>query len=95
MVSHESAKRYERIWSGENNGRREGDANARPRPPPREGGTSFPSPHDIPAGHHAKPAIDCDGAETRDMAYGLLRVLNDEDAAVGDLLCEFELMMIV
>ena len=55
-----------------------------PVPPHREGGTSFPSPHDIPAGHHAKPAIDCEGAETRDMAYGLVRVLNDDDEAVGD-----------
>ena len=55
-----------------------------PVPPHREGGTAFPSPHDIPAGHHSKPSIDCSGEETRDMAYGLLRVLNDEGEAVGE-----------
>ena len=55
-----------------------------PIPPHREGGTSFPSPHEIPAGHHEKPAIDCSGSDTRDLAYGLLRVLNDDDEAVGD-----------
>ena len=55
-----------------------------PVPPHREGGTSFPSPHDIPAGHHSMLPIDCSGEETRDLAYGLLRVLNDECEAVGD-----------
>ena len=55
-----------------------------PVPPHREGGTSFPSPHEIPAGHHTKPSIDCAGEETRDLAYGLLRVLNDDDEAVGE-----------
>ena len=55
-----------------------------PVPPHREGGTSFPSPHDIPAGHHSKPSIDCSGEDTRDLAYGLLRVLNDDDEAVGE-----------
>ena len=55
-----------------------------PVPPHREGGTAFPSPHDIPAGHHTKPSIDCAGEETRDLAYGLLRVLNDDDEAVGE-----------
>ena len=54
-----------------------------PVPPHREGGTAFPSPHDIPAGHHEKVEIDCAGSETRDIAYGLLRVLNDDDEAVG------------
>ena len=54
-----------------------------PVPPHREGGSEFPSPHDVPAGHHDKPAIDCNGAETRDLAYGLLRVLDDNDEAVG------------
>ncbi len=54
-----------------------------PVPPHREGGTAFPSPHDIPAGHHSKPSIDCAGEETRELAYGLLRVLNDDDEAVG------------
>ena len=54
-----------------------------PVPPHREGGTSFPSPHEIPAGHHERPEIDCEGSQTRELAYGLLRVLNDDDEAVG------------
>ncbi|MDG1524697.1 MAG: hypothetical protein P8Q90_01320, partial [Candidatus Thalassarchaeaceae archaeon] len=53
-----------------------------PVPPHRDGGTAFPSPHEIPAGHHVKPSIDCEGADTSDIAYGLLRVLNDDDEAV-------------
>ena len=55
-----------------------------PVPPHREGGTAFASPHETPAGHHAKPPIDCEGAETREIAYGLLRVLNDDDEAIGE-----------
>ena len=56
-----------------------------PAPHVRPGDTPDFSHIEIPpAGEARKPAVDVEGLETRDLAYGLVRVLDHNHQAVGD-----------
>ncbi|TGV07233.1 3-methyl-2-oxobutanoate dehydrogenase (2-methylpropanoyl-transferring) subunit alpha, partial [Alcaligenaceae bacterium 429] len=55
-----------------------------PEPSGRPGhATDFSYLHLQPAGAAAKPPLDVSARDTVDLAYGLVRVLDDDGAAVG------------
>ena len=55
-----------------------------PKPPARPGELADFSYLEVPAaGSVGRPAIDTDPPATRDLAYTLIRVLDDDGAAVG------------